>query len=167
MKVREIMSVNPKSCRPETNLAAAAMIMWENDCGVVPVVDDKGKVTGMITDRDICIAVASKHRLASEIPVSELISGRVYSCAPDDDLKAALKTMEEKRVRRLPVVDKAGVLQGILCMNDIVLQAEEIRGKQVPELSLEDAIRVLKAIDRHRILKPEKELQRPKTVAVA
>ena len=61
MKVEEVMTRDVQSCYPETNLAEAAMQMWRGDFGVLPVVDS-GKVVGMITDRDICMAAATKHR---------------------------------------------------------------------------------------------------------
>ena len=150
-KVQDIMTKDVKVCKPDTNLAAAAALMWENDCGVLPVVDDEGKVLAIITDRDICIALATRSRLASDVTVNEVISGEVYSCALDDDVTAALKTMQRAKVHRLPVVTKDdGKLQGILSLNDIVLHAEEARGRQIPGVSFEDVARTLKTICEHR-----------------
>jgi CBS domain-containing protein len=97
--------------------------MWEKDCGVLPVLDVSGKIVGMITDRDICIAVASRNRLASEIPVSDVMSSHVYSCRPDDDIEDALKIMEEGNVLRLPVISDDGELQGVLTIYSVVLHA--------------------------------------------
>lgn len=151
MKVQDVMTSNVKSCRPEINLATAAAILWEHDCGVLPVTDGEGKVIGMITDRDIAIAVASKGWPASQIAVSDVISGQVYSCTLDEDIKAALKTMRQEKVRRLPVVNEGGMLQGILCMNDIVLRAEEAKGKHLPDLSYEDVVNTYKGICQHRV----------------
>lgn len=96
------------------------MIMWQRDCGVVPVVDEQKQVIGMITDRDICIAVATQNRLASDIRVSEIISGKVRSCQPNDDLEDALKTMKKRQLRRLPVTDKDGILLGIISIGDLL-----------------------------------------------
>jgi CBS domain-containing protein len=144
------MTSNAKTCRPETNLAAVATIMWDGDCGAIPVVNEAGKVVGMVTDRDIAIATATKGRLASEIPVSEVITGKVYSCALDEDIKSALKTMRYDGVRRLPVVNDDGLIQGILSINDVILRAEEATGKYVPELSYEDAMSTMKALCEHR-----------------
>ncbi len=73
MKVQDVMTSEVKSCRPETNMAEAAVIMLDYDCGALPVVNNENKVIGMITDRDIAIAAATKGRLASEISVSEVI----------------------------------------------------------------------------------------------
>jgi CBS domain-containing protein len=131
-------------------LAEAAKLMWDYDCGVLPVVNNSERVIGMITDRDIAIAGATKGRPASEIRVSEVISGKLYSCSLEEDIKAALKTMQHEKVRRLPVVNQDGLLQGILSMNDVVLRAEEAKGKYVPALSYEDVVSAYKAICEHR-----------------
>jgi CBS domain-containing protein len=126
MKVQEVMTQDVKSCRPETNLAEAATILWDNDCGLLPVVDEAGKVVGVISDRDICMAVATKGRLASEITVQEVFNTRpVYSCTLDDQLPGALRIMQQHQVRRLPIVDRAGTLQGILSINDVILAANK------------------------------------------
>jgi CBS domain-containing protein len=151
MKVQDAMTGNVKFCRPEVNLATAAGMMWENDCGVIPVVDGVGKVIGMITDRDIAMAMAMMGHFASDIAVSEVMSQKVYACALNDDIKSALKTMRHEKVRRLPVVNDDGVLQGILCLNDVALRAEEAKGKHIPDLSYEDVMSTLKAICEHRI----------------
>src|SRR5215467_1479891 len=72
MKVRDLMTTNAAFCRPETNLAAVGALMWEHDCGLIPVVDDPGKVTGVITDRDICIALSTRDRQPSKIMTREI-----------------------------------------------------------------------------------------------
>jgi CBS domain-containing protein len=123
MKIQEIMTRDVKVCRPETNLAEAVKLMWERDCGVLPVVKSDGKVSGMITDRDICIAIATRGQTADQIAVSDVTVGKAYTCAPDDDATVALQTMKSQRVRRLPVVDAEGRLKGILSLNDVVTHA--------------------------------------------
>ena len=151
MKVKDVMTREVKTCMPDTNLAAAAMIMWENDCGVVPVVHSDGKVIGMITDRDICMAVATKNRRTSEVAVSEVFIGNRYACTPDDDIRDALKIMRAERVRRLAVINVRGALEGILSLNDVVLYAQESKSKKSTDLSYEDVINTLKAICAHRV----------------
>ncbi|HEX8396961.1 MAG TPA: CBS domain-containing protein [Pyrinomonadaceae bacterium] len=121
MKVRDVMTTEVGYCQPDAPLAQAADIMWQRDCGVVPVVDESQRVIGMITDRDICFAVVTKNRLASEIKISEVISqNEVRSCAPGDAVEDALKTMKRRQLRRLPVVNKEGVLVGILSLADLI-----------------------------------------------
>ncbi len=119
MKVRDLMTAGVKTCRPDTNLAEAVRDMWEGDCGALPVVDDAGHVIGMITDRDICVAVATRDRRADRIAVREVAHDHVYSCLADDDATVALETMKTHKVRRLPVIDAEGHLQGIVSLNDM------------------------------------------------
>jgi CBS domain-containing protein len=150
MKVQDVMSGEVRTCRPETNLAEAAMQMWQYDCGALPVVTNENKVIGMVTDRDIAIAVGTKGRPAAAIPVREIISGTIYTALLDEDIHTALRMMRHEKVRRLPVTNREGMLQGILSLNDIVLRAEEEKGRRHPELNYEDAMSTLKAVCEHR-----------------
>ena len=120
MKVKEIMTGEPRTCSPDTNLAAAAALMLEGDCGMLPVVT-AGRLVGVVTDRDMYIALATRNKRASEINVGEVFQMPVYTCGPDDDIQAALDTMKQHGVRRLPVEGFAGTIMGIVSMNDIVL----------------------------------------------
>lgn len=154
MKISEIMTSEVITCQRGTNLAEAATRLWDNDCGVLPVVDDDGKVVGLISDRDICIAVITKNKLASEIAVGEVISGNaVFSCAADEDINQALRAMRQHQVRRLPVTGADETLEGILSINDVVLAAENEQGQGV---SFEDAMMTLKAICKHQHDLPQK-----------
>jgi CBS domain-containing protein len=123
MKVKELMTTDVKRCSLETNLAAAAKIMWEGDCGAVPVTDERDHVVGVITDRDICIAAATRPRPEGEILVKDVISKALYTCAPGDDVRSALETMKSRKVRRLPVVEQGGRLAGIVSIHDIAVQS--------------------------------------------
>jgi len=152
MEVRKIMTSDLAACSPDTNLSAAAGLMWQYDCGVIPVIDENQKVMGVITDRDICMAAVMNNRPASQIAVSEVISGEVYTCAPEDEVSEALAIMQRRQVLRLPVVDKDGTLQGILSMNDIVLRAEDGRKSAGGGISYADVINTRKVIGKHRDL---------------
>jgi CBS domain-containing protein len=150
MKVHEVMTEDVKSCRPDTNLAAAAALMWENDCGVLPVVAEGEKAIGVITDRDIAIALGTRNKQAAEIPVSEVMSGNLFAASPDEDIHAALKLMRKERVHRLPVIDSQGKLEGVLSLNDVALYAMHPNGKTTPALNYEDVVSTLKAVCEHR-----------------
>ena len=152
MNVQDIMTSDVQCCGPDTNLAAAAKMMWDSDCGALPVLNVQGQVMGMITDRDICMAAATKNKPAWDITVWETVSGKVYTCHMSDDVHTALDIMKREKVRRLPVVDEDGVLQGIVAMNDFVLLAGEAKGGKAPALSYEDVVRTMKAISAHRML---------------
>lgn len=151
MKVKEVMSTNPKVCMLGDNLSAAAGLMWDNDCGILPVVAEGGKVVGLITDRDICMAANLKNQRLSNLAVEDVISGDVYACEAEEDIRSALETMQENKVRRLPVVAADGTLQGILSMNDVVLKADEPKQKKAPELSYGDVVNTYKSICQHRL----------------
>ena len=147
MKVRDVMTSNVKSCWPETNLAEVAKMMWENDCGILPVINGAGKLIGTITDRDIAIAVGTKNRLASEITVGEVMpQGVVVTALADEDVKSALKTMRGAAVRRLPIMDSGGIVRGIVSMNDILLQARP----DLRDPSYEDIVSTFKGICEHQ-----------------
>ncbi len=151
MKVKEITTANPKACTTTTNLAEAASFMWDYDCGILPVLADEGGVVGLITDRDICIAGATKNRNLSNIAVEEIVTGNVYSCAPEDDVHKALDTMRQRRVRRLPVIASDGTLEGILSINDLTLNAKETADKKVPGISFRDLVETYKAVCDHAL----------------
>jgi len=146
MKVRDVMKPAAVCCRPETNLAAAVELLWVNNCGMLPVVGHNGKLEGVITDRDICIATGTRNRLPSELTVREVATENAITCKPDDEIHEALLTMAEKRVRRLPVVDHAGVPQGILSMDDIITHGDIGKWQGCCELSSEEIIRALKRL---------------------
>lgn len=146
MKVADVMTKDVQSCTSETNLAAAAMQMWNGDCGILPVIDNDDRVIGVITDRDICIAAATNHQDIVDIKVGQVITGEVQSCAPETNVRDALKIFEHARVRRLPVLDKNNKLQGILSMNDIVLRTVGGRDQKPGDVSYADVVNTFKAI---------------------
>ncbi len=139
MRVRDIMTKEVASCNPGTNAAAAAEIMWNRNCGALPIVEDGGKVVGIITDRDLFIALGTRNQNASDVPVGEVMDGDLALCTPEDDIRGALTTMAQRQLHRLPVVDNDGSLKGILSIDDIVLQADSNEIK-------DDLLNTLKAI---------------------
>jgi len=153
------MTYDVQTCRPETNLADAAMRRWRNDCGVLPIIADGQKVVGMITDRDICMATATKHRDPANIRVKEVMSGKVYGCSCDTDIHEVPKIMQQRQVRRLPIMSaEDGRLQGILSMNDVALKAQA--GKK-GELSADDVEQTLRAICAHLPRAQAKPVEQP------
>ena len=154
MKVRAVMNKPVKTVNAASSLAAAGKIMSENDCGVLPVVDEKNQVIGVLTDRDVCLALTAKNRLASEVVVEEAMSPRVFACGPDDEIQAALETMEYRLVRRLPVLDDSRKLVGILSIDDIVIHAGPATAKRPAEVTYGEAFSTLKAICGTRLSHP-------------
>lgn len=125
MKVFEAMTIDVGFCHTDDNLTRTAQIMWEKDCGIVPVVDEEKKVVGVITDRDVCIATATRNRRTSSIKAREMNLGAVKTCAPQDDVKDALRRMRKYKIRRLCVVTEENELVGIISLTDILRVAGE------------------------------------------
>ena len=119
MQVREVMTKSPGTCAVTESANDAARIMWDRDCGSVPVVDRSGKVVGMVTDRDICMAAYFRGEPLSAIPIADVMSHEVCTCGPDADVNEAEGRMQEWRVRRLPVVNNGGLLVGMLSLGDL------------------------------------------------
>jgi CBS domain-containing protein len=133
MKAKDVMSRDVRTCAPTTTLACAAELMLDADCGFLPVVDN-GKLVGVVTDRDMYIALATRNKRAAEITVGEVARPEVFTCGPEDDLAAALTAMKQHRVRRLPVTGFEGSVLGVLAMNDVVRAAgprRAVRADQV------------------------------------
>lgn len=122
--VEQLMTKEVRACEPHDSLAVAAHMMWDADCGAVPVVSGEGRrVVGMITDRDICMAGYFQGRPLDQIPVESVMSQSVHACHPADELAEAEVTMRSARVRRLPVVDDSGQLLGMLSLADLAREA--------------------------------------------
>ncbi|MBZ5557992.1 MAG: CBS domain-containing protein [Acidobacteriia bacterium] len=128
MHIKQIMTTKAATCRPESDLASVAKLMWDNDCGFVPVVAADGKVLGVLTDRDICIASATRRLLPEQITAIDAMTRAVQTCLADASIESALDAMKQARVRRLPVVGADGTLKGVVSMNDIVMAADKRQG---------------------------------------
>ena len=146
MRVNDVMSTNVKSCTEETDLATAVKIMWDGDCGIVPVVNTERRLIGVITDRDICIAAATRSASPSDLLVRDAMAADVAKCRKTDDVRTVLATLKDRRVRRLPVVDDQERLVGRRSLNDLVAHAECRRGAELPG---EELLETMKAIGAH------------------
>jgi CBS domain-containing protein len=120
----------------------AARLMGEANCGTLPVIDSRGRLVGIITDRDICLAVSRSNRNAINIAVREVMTRKVFSVLLDDDVHGALATMKDARVRRLPVRDDSGRLKGILSIDDVV-----VLGVQGGGVNTDEILAALRAMD--------------------
>lgn len=151
MNVMQLMVRNVKSCKPADLLSCAAQLMWESDCGSVPVVDDDGRVVGFLTDRDICMAAYTKGKPLSDITVESAMAREPVTCRPQDNLSTAEKLMQDNQIRRLPVVDTFGKLVGLISLNDIAVEAKrEAEAGRTPEITEEEIGTMLSAICQHR-----------------
>ena len=123
MKIGSIMTAEVESCGLTAPLTQVAKQMWEAACGAIPIVDAKGRVEGIVTDRDISMALVNSGRRPQSILAREVMTSTVQTCRADDDVMAALVKMQTHRVRRLPVVLQDGRLLGMLSIDDIVTRA--------------------------------------------
>jgi CBS domain-containing protein len=146
MRVADVMKREPRFTTPESSLAAAGRMMTDADCGVLPVIQADRTVVGVITDRDICLALARTDSKPSLVPVRQVMNGRAETCRPEHPVEEALRRMREHGVRRLPVVDSEGHLKGILSLDDIVLETRAVRGDDFTGPFYLDVIRTLKSI---------------------
>lgn len=122
MKVKEVMTAQSvKFCTPETKLTEAVKSMKEGKCGALPVVDQDYRVLGIITDSDICLALAeSKSTSWEQIKVGEIMSRNVYTVKGEDEISTAFQNMRKNQIGRLPVVDTAGKLNGIVSLHNLI-----------------------------------------------
>jgi signal-transduction protein with cAMP-binding, CBS, and nucleotidyltransferase domain len=124
---RKPASQQPRgSCRP----AIAGSSRW-------PI----HKLLGIVTDRDICLAVATKFQSPEELPVGDIMTKKVYTCSPDHDARTALNLMTNHAVRRVPVVTTDGRLTGLISIDDLVLRADRHKGAAVSADDVIDAFR--------------------------
>jgi CBS-domain-containing membrane protein len=139
MQVREWMTPDVRTCAPETSLAAAARAMWDGDCGILPVIDAGGRVVGMLTDRDACMGACMQGKRMEDARVRDSMSSTVFTCRATDSIEDAVRTMGVHQVRRVPVVDANGKLEGILSLNDVARRIAGLgdlraRARLVPRL---------------------------------
>ena len=123
VKCSEIMTKNPKMCIPDDNIAVAAGLMWDYDCGSIPVVQDMDskELIGIVTDRDIAMHVV-KHAYTHprEVKVGDCMSTNVIFCYPEDPIESAMKAMESNKIHRVPVIDKNNSCIGLVSMSDLI-----------------------------------------------
>ena len=153
MNVEQLMTRNVRTCCPNDSLSDAARIMWEADCGCVPVTEQcygSAKVVGMITDRDICMAAYTQELPLSEIEVGSVMAKTLYSCRTTDSIAAALKVLEQNQIHRLLVLDQDDTLMGLLSLADIAREAKREHGGTTNEVSDVEVGQVVEAISAPR-----------------
>jgi CBS domain-containing protein len=164
MHVEEIMTTSVKSCGPDDSLDTAARIMWENDCGCVPVIDQDGRVLAMLTDRDVCMAAYTQGRTLGEIRVSAAMSNACHAVRRNDPVVAAERMMQEHQVRRLPVVDD-GRLVGLVSLSDITWEASRETHKNMSDVTLDEVAVTLSAVCQPRSGREPSQTLSPSTAS--
>src|SRR5262245_52210147 len=132
MKIAQLMSKEIKTCRATDMLDRAAKLMWDFDIGVLPVVDDRGQIVGIVTDRDACMAAFTQSQPLHHLPVSLAMSNHVITVRPDDTDVTVAKIMAKNKIRRVPVVDDSNRPIGMVSLNDLALcKSREVPAQEV------------------------------------
>lgn len=145
MNVSDLMNAPARTCRADESCSAAARVLWESDCGCVPVTDPNGQLVGVVTDRDLCMAAYTTGRPLDTISVARAMATVVHTCPKTASLEDAMATMRECQVHRLPVVDADGQLAGIVSLSDIVRHQARKQGTRAAPV-----VKTLAAIYRPR-----------------
>jgi CBS domain-containing protein len=133
--IRDLMTSNPSTIEPDKTVADAAKLMRDEDAGLIPIVEGQ-KLAGTITDRDIAIRVVAEGKDPQSSTVRDVMTSRLVTVDPDQDLDEALRLMAEHQVRRLPVVEEDGKLVGIVAQADIAKHTSDAQtGEVVQQIS--------------------------------
>jgi CBS domain-containing protein len=120
------MSKNVSTAKREMSLKEVAGLLRDNDIGILPIVEDEtNKLVGLVTDRDIVIRAVADGKNVTETKVGEVMTTELFTANPDDFAFEAVRTMGDKQVRRVPIVNDEGVLEGIVSMADVALEMED------------------------------------------
>lgn len=149
MLISDIMTRTIGSCTAQDTLHEAAHIMWECDCGCVPIVDENRQVIGIVTDRDVCMAGYTKDMRLKDILISEIMTTAPFCCNIQDSTITAEELMQTHQIRRLPVVDQNGLLVGMLSLNDLALEYEREKKQKRKDVNADQVSSTLSAICSH------------------
>lgn len=141
MKISKLMTKDVYTCRTIDTLDTAAQLMWDHDIGALPVVDEHGRVVGMLTDRDALMAAYTRGEPLRAITVASTMSAHPFTCSQDDDLAKVEAEMSRRQIHRVPVVDDSGHPTGIVSLNDLARAA-----KQRTEISPSEVAATLAAV---------------------
>lgn len=149
MNVTGLMSQPVHACRDEESLRSAAEQMWQQDIGVLPVVDGDGRLVGVVTDRDICMTAYLRGQSLDQCRIDSAMTRDVASCHCETTLEDAQELMRRLQIRRLPVVDDQGRPVGMLSLNDLALAAARSESERIG-LRREGVLATLAAVSLHR-----------------
>jgi CBS domain-containing protein len=124
-KIAEVMTPRPRAVTAQTTVREAARLMEEEDVGSLPVVEEGGRLVGIVTDRDVAVRVVGRGLDPEQTVVADVASKDVYVLGPDDDLDEALNVMARAQVRRLPIVVRDSELVGMVSQADIARSSKE------------------------------------------
>lgn len=134
MQVKEIMTTNPECAEPSTPLEDVAMMMADCDCGGIPVCEPgTRRLVGFVTDRDIVLRTLAKGLDPLEMIASDAMSTNIHTVRPESDIDECVRTMENYKVRRVPVTDEQGQVVGIVSQADLIRRAIAMQPEIIEE----------------------------------
>jgi CBS domain-containing protein len=145
MQVEDIMTRAVFTCDAHADLEGVARVMWDHDCGYVPIVDEHEQLAGVVTDRDIAMAAYLHGKPLADIPVAEIMSRPVHSCVPSASVELAHQIMRSAEIRRLPVIDTSGKLVGIVTWSDLFAAAQREASESAAAALTRQALQTLEA----------------------
>jgi predicted transcriptional regulator len=148
MQVEDLMTKSVECCEPDDALERAAQLMWDHDCGCLPVCvtanGGRRKTIGVVTDRDICMCALFQHKPLSELRVADAMAKEVISCLTSDAVQQVKTTMRSARVRRLPVLNVQGTLVGMISLADLAREgAHDGNHHEASELDVRDTLAMI------------------------
>jgi CBS domain-containing protein len=149
MRIEQLMTTRVHSCKPADTLERAAQLMWDHDCGCVPVCEGDGtaaRIVGVITDRDICMCTLFQGQPLRSLRVGDAMAREVHVCRSSNTVGEAEKIMRNARIRRLPVIDEQDALVGMISVADLVREATREQTDAVREISEAEVNETLSAI---------------------
>ena len=123
MNICDIMTERVISISEDEPIVAAARLMKQNNIGALPVRDEKGKLKGIVTDRDIVLRCVAANSNLQDVRIGEIMSRNLVTAAPFEDAEKAAAKMGESQVRRLPITDN-GILVGLVALGDLARSGE-------------------------------------------
>ncbi len=155
MYINEIMSIDVKTCMPDSNLQEVAGLMWNNDCGAIPVVNEQNIPLGVVTDRDVAMAAMLNQKPLWELTAAEVIKEQnLCSCQQNSSLQECLTMMKEEGVRRVLVTNTDDTLAGIVSIGDVVAftgNSTSKSKKQPAQIKHEPVLSMLKRVSAHHM----------------
>jgi CBS domain-containing protein len=126
-KCEEVMTKKPICCLPDDNVVKVAEMMKRTNIGSIPVVENEQtlKLVGIVTDRDLAMKIVAEDRDAKSTKVAAVMTHKVVTCLPDDDLQKALAAMSEHQLRRIPIVDNNNKILGIIAQADVAVRVNQ------------------------------------------
>lgn len=125
MRAKELMSSPVITIHVNESLSVAAQRMWDADVGALAVVNDEGKLTGMITDRDVCMAAWTQGRPLEDLLVNSAMAHHLISARLDDTIGQIYELMATNQIRRIPITDASGFPAGVISLNDLAIESAQ------------------------------------------